>query len=640
MRGTQSQRIKYLLQHNKSGMKIIKCPAKYNRITLVLAVALPLLVVSLLSAPALAAPIITLEPTSGAVGTQVTVTGVNFESYRGDRVFIFFDDEEINSSLLTIPQEGSFNIELTIPADAAPGRHWISLEMEGGVGLVIRNFFIVPETTIDISRLTGTVGTAVTIEGEGFYVGKMVTLQYYNRTGERLDTEVASATGEFSFQFTIPASAAGKHKITAENAEGNSAEAEFEVIPTTTLNLTSGTPGDLLTVKGNGFSHRSDISIYFDSTEMAYAKTDEYGSFEATFNVPDRKSASYIVKAIDEDDNTDKANFAITAGASLDKKTGYIGTTVTVIGSGFATNETVTVNYDSLQVATTITDNGGDFSIAFNIPQSAGGNHLITVSDDDTIKQLSFAVELTAPPIPALLLPANASETQAKAYFDWESVSDPSLPVTYSLQVASDHNFASVVLAQEGLTSSEYTLTEDEILDIAAKKTTYYWRVKATDGAYNEREWSTPWSFYVATPPTPAPLLPEIDIKADAQIHFDWEDAISLNPPVNYTLQIASDLDFTDIILQKEGLTESEYILTEEEELAAVKKEAPYYWRVKVTDSAAAESDWSEPWPFSVGFSFSPPGWVIYILIAVGAFLIGFLAFWLGRRTAYYQRPL
>ena len=214
MRGTQSQRIKYLLQHSKSGMKIIKCPAKYNRIILALAMALTLLAVPLLSTPVLAAPIITLEPTSGAVGTQVTVTGVNFESYKGDRIFIFFDDEEINSSLLTIPQEGSFNIELTIPADATPGRHWISLEMESGDELA-RNFFIVPEAIIDISRLTGTVGTAVTIDGEGFYVGKMVTLQYYNRTGERLGTEVADATGEFSFQFTIPTSAAGKHKISS-----------------------------------------------------------------------------------------------------------------------------------------------------------------------------------------------------------------------------------------------------------------------------------------------------------------------------------------------------------------------------------------------------------------------------------------
>ncbi|MFC1955951.1 hypothetical protein ACFLWZ_05440 [Chloroflexota bacterium] len=67
----------------------------------------------------MAAPVVTLEPTSGAVGTQVTIIGVNFESYRGDRVFIFFDGEEINSSLLTIPQEGSFIIDVTIPADAA-----------------------------------------------------------------------------------------------------------------------------------------------------------------------------------------------------------------------------------------------------------------------------------------------------------------------------------------------------------------------------------------------------------------------------------------------------------------------------------------------------------------------------------------
>jgi len=96
----------------------------------------------------------------------------------------------------------------------------------------------------------------VTVDGKGFYANKMVTFYYYyNGDSEKLGTEVATPTGECSYSFAIPNSTAGKHKITAKDAQGNSAKAEFEVIPSTTLNPTSGAVGDILTVNGSGLPH-------------------------------------------------------------------------------------------------------------------------------------------------------------------------------------------------------------------------------------------------------------------------------------------------------------------------------------------------------------------------------------------------
>jgi len=188
------------------------------------------------------------------------------------------------------------------------------------------------------------------------------------------------------------------------------------------------------------------------------------------------------------------------------------------------------------------------------------------------------------------------------------------------------------------LTDSEYTLTKEEKLAAVKKEEPYYWRVKAIDGAANESKWSTPALFYVTAPPAPALLLPETDIKADAEVYFDWEDVTSLSPPITYRLQVASDRIFTSMVLEKKELTDSEYTLTEEEKLAAVKKEAPYYWRVKAIDGAANDSGWSTAESFYVGFYFALPGWAIYILIILGALLVGFFAFLVGRRTAYYQQ--
>ena len=615
-------------------MRKVDCVIQYNKILRTLAVVLPLLVAFLVSTPALAAPVITLSPTSGAVGTKVTMTGINFASYVGDSISVFFDGEEIANSPMIVPQTGNFIVDFNIPGDAAPGRH--SIMVSNGT-MSLESSFIVLRTEIRLDVEEGTTGTMVTIEGWGFYAGKMVTLYYYNRIGEKLGTEVASAIGEFSYPFIIPDSVVGKHKVTVVNVEGNSAEAEFEVIPSITLNPTAGAPGELLMVSGTGFGYRSDVSIYFRSDEVAFAKTDEYGNFEVTFNIPEMSAGTYEVKAEDEDDNLDKAKFVIAAGARLNQIVGSVGTEITISGSGFKPGETLTIKFDSLEVATATADSSGTFTGAFNVPLSASGKHLVTVSDGETTKQLAYSVEAMAPPVPSLLLPADTSETRAEAYFDWAAVIDPSLPITYNLQVASDRNFTSIVLEKAGLTDSEYALAGEEKLAAVTQENPYYWRLKAVDSAANESEWSTPWSFYVVAPPVPELLLPQMGIKAEELVCFDWGDVTALSSPVTYVLQVASDENFASIVLEKEGLADSIYTLIEEEKLPAVKEEAPYYWRVKAIDAAANESEWSSPLSFYVGFSFALPGWVIYLLIGLGVILIGFFAFWMGRRTAYYR---
>ena len=80
-------------------------------------------------------------------------------------------------------------------------------------------------------------------------------------------------------------------------------------------------------------------------------------------------------------------------------------------------------------------------------------------------------------------------------------MSDDSLPVTYTLQIATSEDFtsASIVLKKAGLTSSEYTVTESEELESRSKEEPYYWRVKAVDGASNESAWSGERAFYVGS---------------------------------------------------------------------------------------------------------------------------------------------
>jgi len=574
--------------------------------------------------PVMAGPEINISPDSGAVGTTVTVSGENWDSFKGDKIYIYFAGEELSASPIIVPQTGVFHLDFNIPEGAEPDEHLIRARAEWGSTLAT-NTFTVLEPEISLSRKSGSIGSKLVVDGEGFYADRVVTIYYDTKI---IGTLTASSTGEFSYSFNIPNSTAGTHAVIVENAKDNFDEVEFEVIPRITINPVTGAVGSILEVSGNGFASKSDVSVFFQDNEVAYARTDKYGTFQvASFNVPKVPPGTSDIKVKDEKGNTVRYEFTIIAGARVDRAKASVGSELTISGTGFEANGEIGMEFDGVAVRTTTADSSGAFQIVFKVPASQHGEHVITVSDGVNTRQLAFEIESDAPPVPAPVSPDDRSETKAVAYFDWKGVDDPSLPVRYQLQIASDSGFAIVVM-EKTLAESEYRLSEEEPLPTVTADSPYYWRVKAIDGAANESEWSVP---------APVLLLPESASEAEAEAYFDWEDATSLSLPVTYQIQVAEDQDFTELVMEKARLTESEYTAMEEEKLAAVKKDAPYYWRVRAIDDTGNEGEWSVPGSFHVGFYLALPGWVLYTLIAFGAIIIGFLAFWLGRRTAFSE---
>ena len=133
-----------------------------------LAIILSLLMVAIPATPALAAPVITLSPTSGAIGTTVTVTGTNFDSYKGDEISIFFNNVEIADSPQTVSDTGSFSATFNIPDDTETGVAWVRIRSPIGSTLVTSSL-VIPETEIELDIEEGDVGTVVTASGKGFY---------------------------------------------------------------------------------------------------------------------------------------------------------------------------------------------------------------------------------------------------------------------------------------------------------------------------------------------------------------------------------------------------------------------------------------------------------------------------------------
>ncbi len=503
--------------------------------TLSIAIVLSLLMIAVIPAtPALAARVIELDPEEGGIGDTITITGSGFTASTDTSeryVDIYFAENEADTSddiddevdtyerlkspqigYVDDPDEGEFETTFKVPVelndgtddeDVESGTYYVYVTLFNTYRIkAYAEFTVIGGGEITIDPTEGVVGTEVEISGTDFGRREDIFIEY---DGDDIEIESGDeqtdSDGEFGDTIIIiPESSAGDHTITVFGEDsGAEVEATFTVEPEITISPESGGIGAAVAVNGTGFGKRSDITIFLNDDKVATTTTDRYGSFDTTFNVPVTEPDTYDVEVWDEDDNEDTAEFtvAIATDVSISPTTGNIGTELTVNGTGFIAGGIITIKYDTTQIATTTADANGAFSATFTAPKGEHGDYNITVSDGTTTKQLTFTMESEAPPVPKPLLPEMGVKAEQPVHFDWEDVTDPS-GVTYTLQIASDKGFASIVLEKKDLTDSEYTITEAEKLEPVSKEAAYYWRVKAIDGAFNESEWTGAGSFYIS----------------------------------------------------------------------------------------------------------------------------------------------
>ena len=96
-----------------------------------------------------ATPSITLNPTSGPVGTTVTISGNGFIAEEGSTVYVFFDNTQKDS--VTVASNGTLSIPFPVPT-ATVGVHTVSISdnpaSTGGTFLLASAQFTVTATAI------------------------------------------------------------------------------------------------------------------------------------------------------------------------------------------------------------------------------------------------------------------------------------------------------------------------------------------------------------------------------------------------------------------------------------------------------------------------------------------------------------
>lgn len=152
------------------------------------------------------------------------------------------------------------------------------------------------------------------------------------------------------------------------------------------LSPTSGAVGSTVTFRAAGLLSSTSVTATFGNTPVTLSSstTDASGSLSATFTVP-ASSAGNHTFTLSDGLNIPTASFWTTSAVSLSPTSGRVGSTVTVIGTGFAASSTITATFGGSPVTlngTTSTDAAGSFSGAtFTVPSSTAGIKSVVITD-------------------------------------------------------------------------------------------------------------------------------------------------------------------------------------------------------------------------------------------------------------------
>jgi hypothetical protein len=436
---------------------------------------------------------ISISEESGFVNESITVNGASFDPNRA--VSVYF-----NNSLITSTQTdayGSFSVIFPVPI-IAKGEYVIKA-VDANSNEAIKSFAV--ESHIVITPASDNVGNQININGCGFAASSNTVIYFDNLN---VGTVVTSAAGAFSIDVSVPYSPSGEHIIKAIDGQNNQSSASFVTVAGISLDYNTGAYGDTVIITGTGFAAGSAftnmITFYIGNSPLTINEgnifTDIYGSFTASFDIPEIVNGVHIIKATDTFGNTDSVAITVEPVISSNVSSGIAGDELQLSGFGFAPNKKIDIKYNNTLINTSLgtitTSINGSFLASFILPDIEEGTYSIEASDGTNTAAISFihVYETVPPPAVSLVSPVNGDKIAQPVLFSWSASSDPS-GVFYKLQVSTDANFDTIIVDIGSLTVTNYTMDTENKLDSVTSKNPYYWRVMAVDGVGNTSVWTT-----------------------------------------------------------------------------------------------------------------------------------------------------
>ena len=377
-----------------------------------------------------------LEPTSGEVGTSVTITGGNF----GSGGSVTFAGTGAN----TTGWSGT-SITATVPEGATSGAVVVTVNgvASNGVGFTVR----APGPEISgLEPTSGEVGTSVTITGANFGAGGSVTF-----AGTGANTTSWSGT---SITATVPEGAtSGAVVVTvggvASNGVGFTVRAPGPEI--SGLDPTSGEVGTSVTITGANFG--AGGSVTFAGTG---ANTTSWSGTSITATVPEGATSGAVVVTVNGVASNGVGFTVRSPGpeiSGLDPTSGEVGTSVTITGGNFGSGGSVTFAGTGAN-----TTGWSGTSITATVPEGATSGAVVVTVEGVASNGVGFTVGEAGDRPLRLLCASSVSEPSGVARYIFAYVGRGNEP---------DEDMT-VGLAYSGTATHEVDYTAPEALTIPA----------------------------------------------------------------------------------------------------------------------------------------------------------------------------
>jgi len=363
-------------------------------------------------------PAVTIDPTTVPAGTPTSVTGTGYTPDATVTVEVRDTTGAVIATLTDVATdgEGGFTTPITVPVGTAPGDYVVvgiddTTSTEAETALAVTAAALTPSVTVDPT--TANPGDDVTVDGTGYTPDSTVTVEIRDESGTVVATvEDVPTDGEggFTSPITVPAGTTPGDYTVVGIDDTTSTEAETPLTveapaltPAVTVDPTTVPAGTPTTVTGTGYTPDATVTVEVrDTTGTVIATltdvaTDGDGGFTTPITVPvDTAPGDYVVVGIDDTTETE-AETPLTVGAAaieptitVDPTTANPGDEVTVDGTGYTPDATVTVEIrdGSGTVIATVedvpTDGDGNFTTPITVPAGTTPGSYTVVGIDDT----------------------------------------------------------------------------------------------------------------------------------------------------------------------------------------------------------------------------------------------------------------
>jgi hypothetical protein len=341
-------------------------------------------------------PTIALSPIHGSVGTNVTITGQNF-NISDSKVEVFFDSLSVLN--VTTNATGGFTSTNTFLVPSKPSGVTYTVNASDGINSGTASF-VIPAFDIALNVTSGPPHTPLLVNGTGFTVNGLVPI-FFGTNETAHVTISANATGDFSASLEVPEKTAAAYTVKAwDTGTGSNTTETFTILaPSIYLNTTSGPPGKTIEAWGSSWNCSGYVAISFGSTAVLSPATNNTNSTgylgyatNMTFVVPNLTNGTYTVNATDGINSNTSLTFTISAPTLwLNTTGGPVGSTIMINGTNWKLGTLVDIDiYNSTYSRSLFVTNPtahatyGNFSDTFTIPTLVIGTYTINATDGIT----------------------------------------------------------------------------------------------------------------------------------------------------------------------------------------------------------------------------------------------------------------